>query len=565
MLYSALTDADTLVSEAWDTGREREAEVATIPKLTERLDAKMAKEAQRRTSQGVQGSTTINRMRAEVLQRCLDAAQREIGQYTLTVPTGGGKTLSSLAFALHHACWRSLKRVIVVIPYTSIIEQTADVLRQYLGDENVVEHHSAVDLDKDTARNQRACENWDAPVIVTTSVQFFESLFAAHKGRCRKLHNIADSVIVLDEVQSFPVDLLSPIRQMLGLLSKHWNCTVLHCTATQPTPEAGRIIGPGMDPVPKPVIPDPAPLFSVVKNRIRIFPEGNLQQPLSMQELAERLRQFPTAMAIVHNRKEAEQLARLVDGAWHLSARMCAAHRKDVLDAVRAALKAGCPLRLISTQLIEAGVDVSFPVVFRALAGIETLAQAAGRCNRELDGEGEFHIFLAPSRPPSNSLRRGLAVTQEFLGYTDFELDLNDPSLFPRYFREVLGPAVQTDAPGISGYEHKLDFPAVEAAFRMIADDGQTVLAPYGDWKRLLANIRHKGPTRETLRAMQRHFVQLRNHEIDALLRLGLIEPLYQCAEPRTWAVREGAKVYDERFGFGWQAAANLEPDDLIV
>jgi CRISPR-associated endonuclease/helicase Cas3 len=505
-------------------------------------------------------------MRAQVLEHCLTAAELDPGQYTLTVPTGGGKTLSSLAFALHHACRNGLQRVIVVIPYTSIIEQTADTFRRYLGDQNIVEHHSSVDLDKDSVANQRACENWDAPIVVTTSVQFFESLYAARKTRCRKLHNIANSVIVLDEVQSFPVDLLAPIRHVLGALSRHFGCTVVHCTATQPTPETGLPIGPEIHPAPKPIIADPKPFFEVVKNRFQIVPEGSLEQPLPLEELASRLRQYPSVMAIVHNRKEAEQLARMMDGCWHLSARMCAAHRKDVLDAVRAELKAGRPCRLVATQLIEAGVDISFPVVFRALAGVETLAQAAGRCNREMDGEGEFHIFRAPSRPPSNSLRRGLTTTLEFLARPEFHLDLNDPALFPKYFREVLNEEyIQTDAAGIAEFERKFDFPEVEKRFRMIADEGQSVLATYGNWKFLLDQIRYAGPSRQNLRALQRYFVQLHDHEIEKLQRLGVLEPLYKCAEPRVWAIREGAHVYDSRFGFGWQGMENPEPEDLIV
>ena len=204
MLLSALSDADMLVSEAWDKGEARPSDFATLIELRDRLDGQMAADTSGRERENKQASP-INRMRAQVLNHCLNAAQFDTGQYTLTVPTGGGKTLSSLAFALHHACRNHLQRVIVVIPFTSIIEQTVDVYRKYLGDGNVIEHHSSVDLDKDTVANQRACENWDAPVVVTTSVQFFESLYSARKTRCRKLHNIANSVVLLDEVQSFPV------------------------------------------------------------------------------------------------------------------------------------------------------------------------------------------------------------------------------------------------------------------------------------------------------------------------------------------------------------------------
>lgn len=566
MLLSALSDADMLDSEAWDKGSERSDGYASLPQLRDRLDTAMAG---RRTQleHDMLTERPINLMRAQVLSACLRAAHEIPGQFTLTVPTGGGKTLSSLAFALHHACQHGLQRVIVVIPYTSIIEQTAQVYRNVLGDENVVEHHSSVDLKDDTWANQRACENWDAPVIVTTSVQFLESLYASRKTRCRKLHNIANSVVVLDEVQTFPVDLLAPIRKVLGLLSEYFGTSVVHCTATQPTPDASVPIGPPMRPVPVPIIVEVDPLFQVVEKRFRIIIEGTLDQPLELGALAEKLKRHASVMAIVHSRKEAEQLARMIPSSVHLSARMCAQHRKEVLDRVRHDLRAKRPCRLVATQLIEAGVDISFPVVYRALAGLETLAQAAGRCNRELDGEqaGEFHIFRAPSQPPSNSLRRGLAVALKYLHTPGFELNLNAPALFSKYFSEVLDPnKIATDSRDIARYEKEMDFPTVEDKFRMIDESGQAVLAPYGDWKQLLKPLRNAGPTRENMRKLQRYFVQLYDREVEQLRSQGLIEPLYPRAV-RAWAVRDGAEyVYNPEFGFGWQGRAYPEPGQLI-
>jgi CRISPR-associated endonuclease/helicase Cas3 len=567
MLLSALSDADMLDSEAWDKGCERSDGYATLPQLRDRLNAAMDRK-RTQMERDMLMERPINLMRAQVLSACLRVAHELPGQFTLTVPTGGGKTLSSLAFALHHACQHGMQRVIVVIPYTSIIEQTAQVFRTVLGEENVVEHHSSVELDKDTWANQRACENWDAPVIVTTSVQFLESLYAARKTRCRKLHNIANSVVVLDEVQTFPVDLLAPIRNVLGLLSEHFGTSVVYCTATQPTPDASVPIGPPMRPVPVPIIAQVDPLFRVVEKRFRIIIEGNIDQPLELDGLAEKLKQHESVMAIVHSRSEAGKLAGMVPGSTHLSARMCAQHRKEVLDRVRYDLQAKRPCRLVATQLIEAGVDISFPVVYRALAGLETLAQAAGRCNRELDGEqpGEFHIFRAPSQPPSNSLRRALAVALKYLHTPGFELNLNVPGLFLKYFSEVLDPnKVTTDSPGIALLEKEMDFPSVEDKFRMIDENGQTILAPYGDWKQLLKPLRYGGPTRENLRKLQRYFVQLYDREIDQLQKQGLIEPLYSGAD-RAWSVRDGAEyIYSREFGFGWQGRENTEPERLMV
>ncbi len=567
MLLSALGDADMLDTEAWSNRADRENKFAPLTVLRNRLDSALKAKKEELRRQGTGGSP-INIMRAQVLDACLQMAKEPTGQFTLTVPTGGGKTLSSLAFALHHACRYNLRRVIVVIPYTSIIEQTADEFRRVLGEENVVEHHSSLDMEKDTLTNQRACENWDAPIIITTSVQFLESLYSSRKTSCRKLHSIADSVVVLDEVQTFPVGLLAPIRRILGLLSRYFGTTVVHCTATQPTPEPGVEIGPRMDPEPRPIITDPRPFFAVVKNRFCVVMEGGIDQSLPLQELAEKLQQHSRVMAIVHSRKDAEQLAKMVEGCWHLSARMCAAHRRQVLGRVRETLWAKQPCRLIATQLIEAGVDISFPVVFRALAGLETLAQAAGRCNRELDGEqpGEFHIFRATSRPPSNSLRRELEVSVAFLKRPGFELDLNDPALFSEYFRCVLDERiVNTDAAGIATCEREFDFPSVDEKFRMIEENGHSVLAPFGRWKELLARLRHEGPSRQSLRALQRYFVQLYDKEIEELHTLGVIEPLYKGAA-RAWAVCEGAEyIYSEQYGFGWQGRKNPEPEHLIA
>lgn len=567
MLFSALVDADLLDTEAWSSGGERPNTYLPVDELRERLDAFLHANSRRLESLGLHDAP-INRMRSRVLADCLQAASLAPGQFTLTVPTGGGKTLSSMAFALHHACQHHLERVIVVIPYTSIIEQTAEVYRGVLGAENIVEHHSSIDLDTQSLAHQRACENWDAPIIVTTSVQFFESLYAARKSRCRKLHRIANSVVILDEVQTFPIGLLAPIRRVLGLLTQHFGTSVLHCTATQPTPEKGQIIGPPIAPEPRPIVTHPEPYFAVVANRFRVLIEGNIDHPLHLEELAERIVQYPRVMAIVHNRKDAERLARSVDGCIHLSARMCAAHRKDVLDQLRERLKAKQPCRLVATQLVEAGVDISFPVVFRALAGLETLAQAAGRCNRELDGEqpGEFHIFRAASQPPSNSLRRQLAIGMAFLRRPGFELDLNSPNLFQEYFRAVLDPhTISTDAPGVSTLEREMDFPETEARFHMIDSTGASVVAPYRDWKNRVASVRWEGPTRRNLRSLQRYVVQLYDREIDDLLRNGLIEPLYKDAD-RLWAVRDGANyIYSDAFGFGWQGTKTPEPETMIA
>ena len=305
-------------------------------------------------------------MRARVLADCRAAAGLAPGAFTLTVPTGGGKTLASLSFALGHAIEHGLRRVIVVIPYTSIIEQTAGTFRNVLGEDAVIEHHSNLDPDTEKYRNRLASENWDAPLVVTTSVQFLESLYANRPSRCRKLHRIAESVVVCDEVQTFPAKLLRPIESALAQLITRYRTTIVLCTATKP---ALRL------PEPREIVTDVPREFASVSGRCDVLLPSS-DEPVTWEGLAEELRRHESVLAIVHRRADAEALARLVgDDCLHLSARMCGAHRSAVLAEVKAQLNYGRPCRLVSTQLVEAGVDVDFPEVYRAMAGADSLAQ----------------------------------------------------------------------------------------------------------------------------------------------------------------------------------------------
>jgi len=323
------------------------------------------------------------------------------GIYTLTVPTGGGKTLSSMGFALNHAVKYGKHRVIYVIPYTSIIEQTADQFRAIFG-EAVIEHHSNLDSTdeaKENARSRLACENWDAPVIVTTTVQFFESLFASRTSRCRKLHNIVNSVVILDEAQLLPPDFLAPILEALKELQKNYGVTVVFCTATQPA------LGPhktmdfdfkGIDGM-KEIMDDPAMLHKALK-RTEIRQVRNLE-PLTWDDVAGEITNNESVLCIVNRRDDARTLWELLpEGSIHLSALMCGAHRVRKIKEIKERLRNGVPTRVVSTQLVETGVDVDFPVVYRAMAGLDSIAQAAGRCNREgLRAKGKVFVFTPPS------------------------------------------------------------------------------------------------------------------------------------------------------------------------
>jgi CRISPR-associated endonuclease/helicase Cas3 len=457
--------------------------------------------------------------------------------------------LSSLAFALDHAVQHGLERVIVVIPYTSIIEQTAQEYRRALGEDAVVEHHTNVDPDSETRQNRLASENWDAPVVVTTSVQFFESLYANRTSQCRKIHRIVRSVVVFDEVQTFPVHLLEAVRRVLRELATTYGSTVLLCTATKPELLEGA----------REIIPDPAREFAVVARRCEILmPSSN--EPIGWENLASELRTHDQVMAIVHRRDDAQRLAQLVGGdCLHLSARMCAEHRSDVLAEVKRRLKAGERCRLVATQLVEAGVDVDFPEVFRAFAGADSLAQAAGRCNREGRGRGRLHVFNAPTKPPRGVLRTGLQIAQ--LMEAEGTLDLKSPETFDRYFARLYGVSEQ-DPRAVLTEERRQRFKTVAELFRMIEETGEPVVAPYGDeWVRRVKAIRYGGVTRLGMRGLQRFMVNLYAREIVALRNAGALERVADTF----WAVVPGFPIYDNRWGFGWQGDPKVEPEYLIA
>ncbi|OGW72418.1 MAG: hypothetical protein A2Y02_01190 [Omnitrophica bacterium GWA2_52_12] len=398
MLFSSLVDADFLDTEKF-MDSEREKLRGGYPSLTE-LSLEFLKNLDR-LQQSVPESE-VNLVRGNVLADCLSAADKDAGFFSLTVPTGGGKTLSSMAFALKHALKHGLERVIYVIPYTSIIEQNADVFRKYFGihSESVLEHHSNFDPRKETARSRIASENWDAPVIVTTNVQFFESLYANRPSACRKLHRLATSVIILDEAQMLPVELLRPCLESLRELVKHYGTSIVLCTATQPALLKEDEFPDGLEKKDvREIISDPVRLYSKLQ-RVRAEFVGKL----SDDEIVKKMLACDQSLCILNLKEHAKELFfKIKDqpGAFHLSAGMCPAHRREVLSEIRDSLKSGRVCRVVSTQVVEAGVDLDFPVVLRAMAGLDSIAQAAGRCNREgrLSGYGQVIIFETEKIP----------------------------------------------------------------------------------------------------------------------------------------------------------------------
>ena len=533
MLFSCLVDADFLDTEAFmnaDKAAQRK-DVLTVTELLSRFDAFM----EDKFSDAL--PTTVNRVRANVLHQCREKARETPGLFSLTVPTGGGKTLSSLAFALEHAKCHGKRRVIYAIPYTSIIEQTANIFREIFPDA-VIEHHSNLDPDKETAKSRLAAENWDAPLIVTTNVQFFESLFAAKTSRCRKLHNIVNSVVVLDETQLLPPEFLQPILDVMNLLWRNYGVTFVLSTATQPalgTLKTFQRTIRGLQQV-REIIDDPDALCRNLDRITYLWPK-DFQQTQNWDNIAQQIRQHPCVLAVVNSRKDARELhRRMPEDTIHLSALMCGEHRSGVIAEVKQRLRAGEDVRVVSTQLVEAGVDVDFPVVYRALAGLDSLAQAAGRCNREGILEcGEVIVFVPPKPAPPGPLRRAADTTVSLLsGSSDHPLTRD---LFSRYFEHFYMRAPSLDKHDITelltpqgGNDDplKVQFRTAAQRFRLIDESGYcSILVRYGESPALIGRLQKEGPERWLMRKLQRYTVSLPEWQFQKLLNNGDIFEVY--------------------------------------
>lgn len=574
-LFSTLVDADWLDTESFldPSKASLRGSFAPISLLRDRLDCFIDGKVANRLEDA--RNTPINRARAHVLVLCRAAAVQTPGIFSLTVPTGGGKTLSAMSFALRHAEKYELNRVIVVIPYTSIIEQNADVYRQALGADNIIEHHSNLDIisikaeygQELTKRQELASENWDAPVIVTTSVQFFESLFANRSSRCRKLHNIARSVIILDEVQTLPPAFLRSILDALNELVSHYGCSVVLSTATPPALVAREGFDQGLKEV-RAIIDDSDKLAADLKRVDYAWPDLE-HPPDEWADLAVDLAQHERLLAVVHKRRDARLLAQELqqilpgDPIFHLSALMCPAHRAYVLTQVKDTLDRGDSCRLVSTQLVEAGVDIDFPVVYRALGGLDSIVQAAGRCNREGRCEkGKVVVFRAPTSPSPGTPSRALEVTESLLRENGGTLNPNNPALFEQFFR-MLYMAEDQDARNIQTHRQKFNFATVGREFRLIEDGfTHTLVVPYGSADERLEEVRLRGPNRETLRGLQPFLVNIYPKSFSNLLQVGAIEEIAEGIH----ALSDVYKAhYDEIFGLMDGDELQADPEKLII
>lgn len=594
MLFSCLVDADFLATEVFmNPGRAaaRPPHAPSLSYLAGQLDNhvdELGAAARRQDPDSV-----VQARRAEVLRWCRDAAERRPGFFSLTVPTGGGKTLSALSFALRHAVSHGQQRVIVAIPFTSIIEQNAAVYRRALGElgSHVVEHHSNLDPREERESNRLAAENWDAPLIVTTNVQLLESLFASRTSRCRKLHRIANSVIVLDEAQALPPNLLAPTLAALQELVTNYRCTVVLCTATQPALERRSDFAIGLDDV-EPIVPaeERDRLFDSLE-RVAIEQAG----PVPDEAMVERLAGEQQVLCIVNTRDHAADLfgqltQRLeeteahgpddshgsrVSSCLHLSANMCPRHRAAVLRLIRRRLETGRPCRVVSTQLVEAGVDVDFPVVYRAEAGLDAIAQAAGRCNREgrRDELGRVIVFGPDTeqRRLPQFVRRSVQDARQVL--PDHPNPLTPEAqhaYFALHYWQRGGddgrgwdrpPQAGQGAAGVLGCfadaGQTLQFRQAAERYRLIADDQQTILIPYGrrgrQWMHELETI-PTPPDRAFNRRLQRLGVGVYQRIAEQLAQNNVLAP----AEQRHGRlVLANPAAYDRRLGLrrdraGW-------------
>ncbi len=570
MLYSCLVDADFLDTETFFEPKKTKSRKG-YPLLVELLPLF---ESYMSDKQAKADDTSVNKQRAAILRQCIARSAHKPAIFTLTVPTGGGKTLSSMAFALNHALKPDCKkrRIIYVIPYTSIIEQTAEQFRDIFKD-TIIEHHSNVsvsDENSETARSRLACENWDAPIVVTTSVQFFDSLFSNRSSRCRKLHNIVNSVVVLDEVQLLPPEYLNPILHTMKELHQNYNVTFVLSTATQPALTPHKSVDYRFEGLSDTVeiMADPMQLHKAFK-RVQLHVPDDLLTSRTWEDLASELKQHAAVLCIVNRRDDCRTLYEMMpekgETTFHLSALMCGEHRSKVIKQIKQRLKAKLPTRVISTQLVEAGVDLDFPVVYRALAGLDSIAQASGRCNREgLLEKGRVVVFIPPSKFPIGYLRQAGEIGRRLLA--EKTEDSLSPGRFENFFRELYWlQGSNLDKHGIlkdlaSDSELRFSFFSAAQKFSII-DDKQycPVIVCYEEGERLVETLKKKAPERWLMRRLQRYIVNLSKYVHAKLHNEGAIIE----AHPGIFIQAYGA-MYHPELGFCPDKSMIYEPDDLM-
>ena len=528
MLYSCLVDADFLDTEQFMlNGKVGRDSGESLEVLEQRLSEYIKGWLENKDL------TTVNGHRSEILRSCIQRGEEEPGMFQLTVPTGGGKTLASLAFALKHAVRYGMERIIYVIPYTSIIEQNASVFREILGERNVLENYYNVDYEssEELKPMQLAAENWDKPMIVTTNVQFFESLFSNRSSKCRKLHRIANSVIIFDEVQMLPTDYMLPCLAQMEELVQNYHSSLVLCTATQPALEGlfqkkWNI---------RELCPQKEEQFAFFK-RTEFISMGKV----STEELEDRLIEETQALCIVNTKARAQSLyqrlkERGAEHVYHLSTAMYPKHRKEVLEEVRQRLKGSDECILIATSLIEAGVDVDFRSVYRQLAGIDSIVQAAGRCNREGKRsveDSKVYIFTFSEKEYMPGQRQQMDVASSLM---DEQVDFSAPETARDYFKKLYYlRRNELDKKKIMDEFQRgvYNFSTASKNFKLIEEHTVTIFIPQEeDAKQLLKEIRYKGYTKSLMRKAGQYCVSVYTGNYDKLAASGMLRPVSEDIE----------------------------------
>lgn len=529
MIFSCLVDADFLDTENFmNHGTIMRGHFHEIPYLWELFQ----KELERKGFFNPQ--TPLNRKRTDIISRCIESADMGDRIYSLTVPTGGGKTLSSLAFALRHAAIKGKQRIIYVIPYTSIIEQTADVFREFLPRQDIIEAHSQAgydDSDESMEKRRLAAENWDAPVIVTTNVQFFESLFSNRTSKCRKLHNIGNSVIVFDEAQMFPVNSMKPVMKALQGLSDDWNCTLLLCSATQPP------LGQFLEEKPHEIMNHINEMYRFFR-RVQYKNEGLLEYA----DIADAMSAKDQILCVCTTKGEAEKIFDSLrgrinksEGLYYLSTQLCPIHRKHVISRIKADLKAGRKCRVVSTSVISVGVDIDFPAVYLEMTGLDSIIQGAGRCNRNGKHtwkESVAHVFTTEKNQKSHFMQQEKQAAEIA---EKIHPDISSPQAISTYFHELYNAKEAIlDKKDIIGLSSNLAFETIGKEMKLIEDFTKSVFIPWNEEaKHLELELRQGIRTRELMRKASLYMINVQSSvksQVPGLYEQlrddGFIEPL---------------------------------------
>ena len=515
MLFSCLVDADFLDTEAFMNNQPvRKNEFSSLKEIAAMFWSRLEEDGYFRPK------NALNEKRCEILHTCMRKGEGKQGLYSLTVPTGGGKTISSMAFAMKQAMKWHKERIIYVIPYLSIIEQTADVFRALLGNHAVLESHSQVDYDSlpeegseeagRVAESMKlAAENWDAPVVITTNEQFFESLYANKTSRCRKLHNIANSVIILDEAQMMPVDFLKPCLHVLEQLVHYYGCTVVLCSATQP--ELGRYLQKN------PIQKNPIEIMENVGELFQFFKRVtfDIDGETDYAEIAKKLDECEQVLCIASTKKEAEKIVELLDGeAMYLSTNLCPAHRREIIREMKTRLRDGNPCRVVSTSIISVGVDIDFPVVYLQYTGLDSLIQGAGRCNREGRQslqKSRAHIFWTKESKKSLFMRKEKQVTDMIRKKYNAE-EMTEPSAIRTYFENwYQSNEGNLDYREIEKLAQSLSFAEIGKRFHLIQDSTKSVFIPFDEKARNIKEQLMMGNrSRQLIRAAGAYMINVR-------------------------------------------------------